>query len=183
MKIPFNRERFKQLVHYVIWAAEKYDGFGATKLYKVLWFAELRAFVLRGRPLAGAEYIREKHGPVPKLGKVIRDELERDGKIKQVQQRAGDISQWRFKSLSRPDVSFLSKEDKQDLDWWIKHIAVDHTAKSISDMSHEDDGCWQMASMGETLPFHAFMVTRIRDALTDEELEWAKERARKLGLR
>jgi uncharacterized phage-associated protein len=183
MRTPFNRERFKQLVHYVIWAAEKYDGFGATKLYKVLWFAESRAFVLRGRPLAGAEYIREKHGPVPKLGKVIRDDLEREGKIKQVQQRAGGMSQWRFKSLSRPDVSFLSKEDKRDLDWWIRHIAVDHTAKSISDMSHEDDGCWQMATMGETLPFHAFMVTRIRDELTDEELEWAKERAGKLGLR
>jgi hypothetical protein len=32
-KVPFDRERFKRLVHYVIWAAEKYDGLGATKLF------------------------------------------------------------------------------------------------------------------------------------------------------
>src|SRR5262245_37410155 len=97
-KFPFDRDRFKNLVHYVIWAAEKYDGFGATKLYKVLWFAEARAFVLRGRPLSGAEYIRQKYGPVPKLGKVVRDELEREGKIRQWKEPAGDMSQWRFKS-------------------------------------------------------------------------------------
>ena len=71
----------------------------------------------------------------------------------------------------------------EDLDWWIKHVALNHTAKSISEMSHEDDGCWQMAGIKEVLPFHAFMVTRIRDELSDEELEWAKESARKLGLR
>src|SRR5262245_41225370 len=97
-KGPFDRERFKELVRYVIWAAQRYEAFTATKLYKVLWFAEARAFVLRGRPLAGAEYIREKNGPVPKLGKVIRDELEREGKIE------GLVS------FSPPDVSFLSKE-------------------------------------------------------------------------
>jgi hypothetical protein len=140
-KVPFDRERFKRLVHYVIWAAEKYDGFGATKLYKVLWFAEARAFVLWGKPLAGAEYIREKYGPVPKLGKIIRDELEREGKITQWKDAAAKISQWHFKALLPADVSFLSAPEKRNLDYWIKHIAVDHTAKSISEMSHEDDGC------------------------------------------
>jgi hypothetical protein len=177
-KVPFDRERFKKLVHYVIWAAGKYDGFGATKLYKVLWFAEARAFVLRGKPLAGAEYIREKDGPVPKLGKVIRDELEREGKIRQWKEAAGDLPHWRFKALSAPDVTFPSKEDKQDLDWWIEHIALDQMAASI-----EEDRCWQMAEIGEVLPFIAFMATRIRAELSPEERRWAKERARKLGLR
>jgi hypothetical protein len=138
---------------------------------------------LWGKPLAGAEYIREKYGPVPKLGKIIRDELEREGKIKQWKDAAAKISEWHFKALLPADVSFLTGPEKRNLDYWIKHIAVDHTAKSISEMSHEDDGCWQMANMGEVLPFHAFMVTRIRDELSDEELEWAKESARKLGLR
>jgi Protein of unknown function (DUF4065) len=168
--IPFDRERFKELVHYVIWAAEKYDGFGATKLNKVLWFAEARAFVLKGKPLAGAEYIREKYGPVPKLGKVIRDELEREGKIRQWNEPAGDMSQWRFEALSAPDVAFLSREDRQDLDWWIKRIALDHSAASI-----EEDRCWQMAEIGEALPFTVLMVTRIRAALSPEERRWAKE--------
>ena len=51
--MAFDREKFKQLVHYVIWKAGKRDWFGATKLNKVLWFADARAYVLTGRPITG----------------------------------------------------------------------------------------------------------------------------------
>jgi hypothetical protein len=166
-KFPFDRDRFKNLVHYVIWAAEKYGGFGATKLYKVLWFAEARTFVLRGAPLAGAEYIREEHGPVPRLGKVIRDELEREGKIG----HAGDA----INALVPPDVSLLSPLERQELNDWIDRVAIA--------WSNDDDHPWLMADVGEVLPFSALMATRIRDELSPEEHRWAKERAHKLGLR
>ena len=57
--MAFDREKFKQLVHYVIWNGKR-DWFGATKLNKVLWFADARAYVLTGRPITGATYIREE---------------------------------------------------------------------------------------------------------------------------
>ncbi len=179
--MQFDRAKFKALVHYAIWRAGAKEGFGATKLYKALWFSEARSFVLRGKPLAGASYIREEYGPVPRLGKIIRDELEAEGSIRQVQESSGKYKQWHFKSLQSPDVSFLSDDEKKDLDWWIDTIADKHTAKSVSDLSHEDDGCWQMAKMGEEIPFHAFLTTRIRE-LKDDERAWAERRSKELGL-
>jgi len=178
--VQFDKAKFKALVHYAIWRAGAKDGFGATKLYKALWFSEAKSFVLRGKPLAGAVYVREEHGPVPRLGKVVRDELEAEGKIKQSQE-SGKYKQWHFKALAPPDVAFLSVEEKKDLDYWIDTLADKHTAKSASDLSHEDDGCWQMARMGEEIPFHAFMTTRIRE-MNNEEQVWAKRRAKELGL-
>ena len=175
----FNREKFKNLIHYVIWKIANREGFGATKLYKVLWFSEGRQFILTGNPIAGAEYIREKHGPVPKLGMVIREELQQEGRIQQWKDRRFNFETWRFKSLKVPPSDALTNDEKKVVDYWIKHIDEDHTADSISDESH--DLGWEIAKMGEVLPFHAILARRLREP-TEEELDWARERARELGL-
>ena len=57
--VEFDREKFKTLVVYIAWKAGQRDWFGATKLNKVLWFAEARAFVLHGKPITGATYIQQ----------------------------------------------------------------------------------------------------------------------------
>ena len=79
--MQFDKDKFKNLVHYIIWKTSGQDGFGATKLYKVLWFAEARAFTLHRTPIAGETYIREEHGPVPQHGRSIRAELVAEGLI------------------------------------------------------------------------------------------------------
>jgi hypothetical protein len=76
--MPFDHDKFKRLVQYIAWKAGRRDWFGATKLNKVLWFADARLFVLRGRPIAGATYLREKFGPVPKQMMPVRAELEQE---------------------------------------------------------------------------------------------------------
>jgi hypothetical protein len=77
--VVFDREKFKSLVHYIIARAGNKPGFGATKLNKVLWFADARLFMLRGKPITGAAYIREKWGPVPQQIMPVRDELVKAG--------------------------------------------------------------------------------------------------------
>jgi hypothetical protein len=68
----FDRDKFKRLVHYIIWKAGKRDWFGATKLNKVLWFSDTRAYALTGAPITGATYVREQWGPVPKAIMPVR---------------------------------------------------------------------------------------------------------------
>jgi hypothetical protein len=88
--VVFDREKFKSLVHYIIARAGNKPGFGATKLNKVLWFADARLFMLRGKPITGAAYIREKWGPVPQQIMPVRDELVREGHIGFQPGRAAD---------------------------------------------------------------------------------------------
>jgi hypothetical protein len=176
--MSFDREKFKRLVHYVIWRAGHRDGFGATKLNKVLWFSEARAYVLTGKPITGATYVRQKHGPVPREFMPIRHELEVDKLIRVVEPRT-QYEHTQFTALRPADASFLSDAERQTVEFWINHIDQEHTATSISEESH--DYAWEIAEMGEVVPYYAILSERVRDP-NDAELAWAAKRAKELGL-
>jgi hypothetical protein len=173
--MQFDREKFKRLVLYIAWKAGRRDWFGATKLNKVLWFSEARCFVLHGKPIAGAAYIREKHGPVPKQIMPIRDELERAGEIRVFKE--GNLI--RITSDAKPDLSAFTREELQIVDFWIDHIDKDHTATSISDESH--DYAWDIAQMGEEIPLYAVLANRIRDP-SEQESEKFQVMAKARGI-
>jgi hypothetical protein len=177
--MQFDREKFKSLVHYVIARAGDRDGFGAVKLYKVLWFSDARAYMLTGNPITGENYIREKYGPVPVHALGVLQELSLDGMIR----IWGDVHYnhriRRFSSLTNPDRLALTNDQRSIVEYWIKHIAEDHTAESISEESH--DLAWELAQLKEPIPYQAIFASRIRDP-EGEELKWAASRAKELGL-
>lgn len=175
----FDAQRFKALVHYIIWRTSHRDGFGATKLNKVLWFSDARAYLLHRKPITGATYIREKYGPVPQQIMPVRTELERDGIISVREEPYFGKKITRFSTREKPNTAIFSPEELQIVDWWIKHVAEDHTAESVSELSH--DYMWEIAELGEQLPLYAVFATRIR-APQGKELEWAKAEAKRLGL-
>jgi hypothetical protein len=175
-KMAFDFDKFKQLVHYVIWKAGKRDWFGATKLNKVLWFADVRVYTLTGKPITGAVYIREKHGPVPRAMMPVRGELEREGTIRIV--REGKLD--RFTTSIPPDMSAFLPDEMKAVDYWIEHIASEHTAESISEKSH--DYVWEIAAMGEEIPMFAAFANRIREEPGKDAMQWGLETARRLGL-
>jgi hypothetical protein len=173
--MAFNREKFKRLVHYVIWKAGRRDWFGAIKLNKVLWFSDTEAFAHTGEPITGAKYVREKFGPVPKAIMPVRAELEREGAI--TVRREGRVE--KAVANRAPDMQSFSSSEIAIVDWWIDHIATYETAESISQKSH--DYTWQIAAMGEELPMVTTFARRIR-APTEEEMRLARGTAAKLGL-
>lgn len=175
--MQFDRAKFKNLVHYVVWKMSGKDGFGATKLYKVLWFAEARAFTLRRQPIAGETYIREEHGPVPHHAKGVRAELVSEGLI--AESKINNGKEWLFKSLKPPPTSFLTEQERQDVDYWIAHIDKDHTAGSISELSHNYG--WEIAKQGDVLPYHAIWADRLVEPAA-EDIEKARAKVRALGL-
>src|SRR6516164_9201598 len=129
--MEFDREKFKTLIVYIAWKAGRRDRFGTTELNKVLWFAEARAFVLYGKPIAGATYIRKKHGPVPRQFVPVREELERAGQIRVLKER----SLIRITANDKPDMSRFTRDELQTVDYWIDYIDKGHTAASISNKS------------------------------------------------
>lgn len=172
----YNRERLKHLIHYVIWVAGRRAGFGATKLYKVAWFADAKQFLLTGQSITGAPYIREKHGPLPRDGIILRNELAAARKIEQWRGTGGE---WVFKALEPPTPNVFDRDEMQTIDFWIKEIDGKHTATSISELSH--DYAWEIAALKEPLPFTSFMASRGREP-NEQETERLRSRARELGL-
>lgn len=172
-------EKLKDAFHYVIARVGARAGFGATKLYKVLWFAEARSFVLTGSPIFGTDFIREKHGPVPRDAMRIRGELVSEGRAKIWRDSWHNRNIWRFKALTDPQMEKFSSAELETLNFWIKHIDEDHTAESISEESH--DYGWEIAKLGEVLPVHAFLAQRLREPTLDE-LKRAQRRFGHLGI-
>jgi hypothetical protein len=177
--MPFDRDKFRSLLHYVIWKTSGRDGFGTTKLYKVLWFSDARAFMLHKEPITGETYVREKYGPMPRHAAGVLDEMQREGIIKIWNDQYFNKPIRRFTALEKPDRLKLSDVQRQIVEYWIKHIADEHTATSISEETH--DYVWEIAKLGEELPYAAIFATRVRDP-EGAELNWAKSRAKELGL-
>jgi hypothetical protein len=173
----FDREKFKALVHYVVARAAGKPNFGAVKLNKVLWFADARQYLLTGKPITGAEYVRQQFGPVPRQIVQVRDELVAEGKIKFTPPKFA-YEGWRFSTLRPAATALFSSEEIATVNWWINHIADEHTADSISDESH--DYAWEIAKTGETLPLFSQLASRIREP-QGAELAWAQAVASRLG--
>ena len=58
-------DRTKAVAHYII-ARSKPEMLGATKLNKVMWFADVLAYRMTGQTITGqASYQKQAHGPVP----------------------------------------------------------------------------------------------------------------------
>jgi hypothetical protein len=129
--MAFKREKFKRLVHYIIWKAGKRDWFGAVKLNKVLWFSDTEAFAHTGEPITGARYIREKYGPVPKAIMPVRSELERDGSIRiwregKVERAVADVA---------PDMRQFSSSEMAIVDWWMASYPLNYRPMCLTLLS------------------------------------------------
>jgi hypothetical protein len=171
--MQFDHAKFKSLVHYVIGRAGDREGFEATKLYKVLWFSEARAFVLSHQPICGETYIRAELGPFPKHAPEILLELEREGTIRVLGDRNVDSPALLFKALQNPDASTLTDDHRKIVEYAIGRVDADHTAISPGEASH--DAAWEIAKLGEEIPYFALLAIRMREP-RGRELEWVESR-------
>ncbi len=178
--MPLDRDKLKALVLYIIWRTSHTQGFGTTKLNKALWFSEARAFEALGKPIAGESFIRDKYGPRSRNLREICLELEDEGLVEPFAEAVFNRTASRYRALQPADTSMFSGSEIAMIDWWINHIDKEHSATSISDLSH--DYGWELAAMGEELPLYAFLARRIRKPESDSETEWAKQEATRLGL-
>lgn len=176
----YDNNKFRNIVHYVIWRAGDLPGFGATKLNKVLWFSDARMYVLTGSSITGAVYIRQKYGPVAHQMLPVQSDLTSSGAIKIKRDRLYNRPITRFKALKAAKLVNCTEDEIQTINWWVDHIAKDHTAASISDESH--DYGWEIYEIGEEIPYRAFLSERVREEMRPDDKRWAEKRAKELGL-
>lgn len=177
--MALDREKLKALVLYVIWRTRHYKDFGATKLNKVLWFADARFYRGHGRSITGETYVRQPHGPVPENIETIKLELEDSSQMVAWDEDYFGRVVRRLATVEPPIVDRFTAEELTIVDWWTNHIGLEHTATSVSELSH--DYPWTIAKIGEVIPMYAVFAERVR-VPNQEELAWATAEAKRLGL-
>lgn len=168
----FDPAKLTSLTHYVCFQCHDPSVLGATKLNKVLWYADLLSFVKFGRTITGETYIKRQHGPVPKhiLG-VVGDLTEKHAIVVREVPYYGKQKREYF-ALTEPDISMFSSQEISIVDSVIDVVCHKHTATSISLASH--DAIWKLAEIGEEIPMYAILASELGE-VTEDDVKWAQE--------
>lgn len=175
----FDRPKFKSLVHYICSRCQDNPArLGATKLNKILWYAETGHFLKSGEPLTGAKYVKRQHGPVPNCIPAIVEELVSEQKLYVRDVPFYNYEKKEYIPLQEPDIdSFFSASDIGKIDRIIDAVCDIHTARSISLKTHNEP--WQLAEIGEELPL--FTALAVPGELTEADMNWADEKIAAIG--
>jgi hypothetical protein len=150
---------------------------GATKLNKILWFAE-RDCYLRGEPISEVPFIKLQHGPVPKSMAQYLRELEDEGALVVRDTEWKGKPKREFISRREPSLEGFTASQVSLINRAIQSICVSHTADSISRISHDE--IWDLARMGEEIPLYAAFGKR--GEISEEDIVWAKQQMQELGI-
>ena len=129
------------------------DAFGATKLVKLLYFADCAAYLRGGKPITGCAYIRMEHGPYPQDWAATEQMLERSGVISVVEEPiAGGYRRQRWLPLQPAQDGALTDAERAILDEQLRRFA-DFNAAQIEEYSHAEVG-WRTAQPGAVIPYN-----------------------------
>lgn len=161
-------KRFKDFVHYI--CAHGGNSLGAIKINKILWLIDSAYFVQSGKSLTGSKYLKREKGPVPEKILFALDDLEGEKKIAISHSNYYGYQKRNFLSLVEPDTSRMTKEDTEIATFFIEYVCENHTANSISELTH--DIVWEAAKDGEEIPLEALLASK-RGEITKKHMDWA----------
>lgn len=165
-----NQDKLSGVTHYII-ARCPPDKLGATKLNKVLWFADVFYYRRHGRTITGVDnYMKQQFGPVQRNLLGVLGELKTAGKIVE---RAGETPvgpRREYVWIKEPDLTQFKADEIDTINGVMDWICNSESAKSISDKSH--DALWDETEIGAPMPVRAGAVFPAE--ITPEAVEWAK---------
>ena len=152
INIPdFNREKFEQVLLYMLEKCGARPNVGETVLYKLLYFADFNFYELYEEFLTGASYRKIQHGPAPcQITDVITDMIK-EKKLKKVFTEYFGKPQKKYLPLVEPDLSKLSASEKEVIDRVISGFSG-LNASTISDHSHKD-APWEITKDKEIINY------------------------------
>jgi len=176
--MTFNHQKLAALVHYVCWRCKDDPSkLGAVKLNKILWLSDFIRYYAFGAPITGSRYVKRQYGPVPRAISPVLRELEERQLVLPRSVPFHGFAKTEFIVLQSPDTKIFQEEELKLVDRMIEFVCEEHTAKSISEISH--DHVWHAAEDGEEIPY--FTVFALPGEITDDEREWARMELEALG--
>lgn len=149
-------EKLRELIIYVATLSQQDPKFGATKLNKLLFYADFLAYQRFGAAITGQEYQALPQGPAPKRLKPVIEGMKRAGDLRQETVKVGRFRQIRPVPSRTAD---LSKFSGREVD--LVRDVVDRfwnlNATQISEESHLFLG-WQLGVQGETIPYSVVLI-------------------------
>lgn len=156
MKVEYNEQKFRELLVLVATRLGGDRAGGATKLNKVLFFADFAHVRRTGAPITGAEYQKLRHGPAPRRLKPVRDALVVAGAVRLDREEFLGYEIHRVIPERAPDLSVFTSEELETVDKVLQDLDG-LNARQVTELSHEEAG-WRLVEEGEVIPYEAALV-------------------------
>lgn len=150
--VPKGKQRFRELIVYASQRSVDDPHFGATKLNKILFYSDFRAFGRLGEPITGFAYFALPEGPAPYLLRPVRRELELEGAIAIEQKPIGNYSQTRTVARRAAYLDLFTQAELAIVDEVIEELRP-KTAAEVSAQSHGI--AWRTCLMEGYIPYEA----------------------------
>lgn len=163
-------DRLSAAMHYVI-ARHPPAHMGATKLNKVLWFADCEMYRRHGKSITGEKaYVRKPNGPCSARFEAVLNALKQQAVVheEQVPTYIGHPRR-ELHSVAAPDVSMFSGEEIDILNEVAKEISR-LSAQEASELSHDD--LWTETEPNTLMQVAAGAVKV--SSLSGSDLDWAR---------
>ncbi len=167
-------EADKKFCELVLYISEKSAGdaaFGATKLNKLLFYADFLAYLNFGEAISGQEYFRLPNGPAPRKMIPLRRSMVEAGEILLQKAEFCGFPQDRIVPLRPARKDDFAPHEIALVDKVIE-LHKGKTASEISDESHDFVG-WSLAEDKETIPYEVARIMTTHE-LTDAEFQHGK---------
>ena len=171
----FNPAKFRELIVYIAQQCADDPTFGAVKLNKILFYADISAYRELQQPITGASYRKLSEGPAPKQLVEARESLVDAGRVTIQERPHFGLPQQRLvvERSAALDLSLFTERELELVDeviefFWRK------SAREVSDYSLREPG-WIMTDELEEIPYQA---AHLSAEPLDQETEL---RAREVG--
>ncbi|HEX4738128.1 MAG TPA: Panacea domain-containing protein [Allosphingosinicella sp.] len=174
--VPRGRQRFRELIIYIAGECENDQFFGATKLNKILFNADFRAFERFGQPLTGMRYFKLPKGPAPRALVPVVGELVQEGALKPAPPQDEPFEQRRIVALRKPYLDHFTRDELDVVDEVIKEL-WNKSATAVSDESH--GVAWRARNMRDDIPYEAVFLADL--PATPDDIVEARELNERYG--
>lgn len=158
MEQEYDERKFRELLVLVAARLVDDEAGGATKLNKILYFADFAHIRRTGRSITGAAYQKLTNGPAPRKLIPVRKELLRAGEATLEERDFLGYKQNRLIPKRSADESVFDDDELRTIDDVLSDLEG-MNAREVSDLSHEEAG-WRLTEEGETIPYTAALIPR-----------------------
>jgi hypothetical protein len=175
LRFDFQSRKFKELVLY--FSQRGLDEglvIGSTKLNKLLFFTDFRAFTELGRPVTGARYQKLERGPAARQFVPMRDQMLADQEVRYRERATDDLNDVLI-PLTSPNVEAVLSDAERTIADEIFEELRPYNATATSDYSHLRSAGWKVVKLRDDIPYESGYV------VTDPPPQEAIELGRKLA--
>jgi hypothetical protein len=155
--VRYDKHKFRQLLLYLAKCSADDPFFGDTKLNKQLHFCDFGAYEKLGKPLTGARYQKDRHGPTARPLMPVRREMEEEGLLRVEERRRGRNTQRVTRPLEEPDMSVFSDAERQIIDGVVEKFRRSSAAR-VADIAHKESAGWNLVHEHEDIPYPTALI-------------------------